>query len=111
LIWHECDKPFVRLGGIWHQRRIMVHNPWSGFRSPSRLNGLPLVPHDCAWVFYLALRTQGIVPGRVGVTEISWIGNHYRPIGLGAAASTQRCWNRMRRWFDRRARERFRGIM
>jgi hypothetical protein len=111
VIWHEAGGSLVLTHDETGSEEVEVNNPWAGWTesSASPVREFPGISSVCPWLFRLTLRTQGVVPGRTGVSELYWLGNRYRPIGGGAPASTQRCWNRLRRWFDRQMRRQIRA--
>ena len=44
-------------------------------------------------------------PSAIGRSGFQWLGNHYRPIGLGADPKTERWWQRLRRWVAKNGRK------
>lgn len=97
-LWHIPSGPLPLLPGRAWQRARWIEDPMQGWKE--RKTGLdPTVPFFGAGhsgIVWFNAEATGPDGEEIGMSSFEWIGNRYRPEGLGAHPATESWWRRLR---------------
>jgi hypothetical protein len=96
-LWHIPSGP-LPLRPAGNEAYGWITDPWSGWTE--RLTGAdPTEPYfGAGHPGIFRLHVCPCWQGKIGVSGFEWIGNRYRMLGHGAHPSTEKWWQRLRRW-------------
>jgi hypothetical protein len=80
-----------------------IHDPWAGW-TEIRTGGRADRPWfgDSPKTIWLEAHTNSRqTEGAIAMSEFSWIGNYWRPVGQSADPSTEKYWNRLCRYLKK----------
>jgi hypothetical protein len=112
LLWHQPGGPLPLVESDGRVRGSVIENPWDGWRE-QRPGANPRVPWlgDPPQVFQFHLWPDGSPLERrsllssdspyLGVSSMSWIGNHWAAVGKPAHPDTSRWWRSWTAWVRR----------
>ena len=97
-LWHIPSGPLPLIAGRAWQRARWIEDPMLGWKE--RKTGLdPTVPFFGAGhpgIVWFNAEIAGPEGEEIGMSGFEWIGNRYRPEGLGARPETKRWWGKLR---------------
>jgi hypothetical protein len=110
-LWHvpSGPLPFLRADDV--DAEDYVPDPWKGWKEEVEGNKEfnPTFGSAAVGIIMLSASSKshrdrpqaGHFMPAIGLSAFSWIGNHYSAIGLPALESTEKVWNKIKRWLKK----------
>jgi hypothetical protein len=105
-LWHIPSGPLPLLGETNKDPDGIVENPWEGW-TEKRTGAHYWVPYFGAGhpgIITLTVKTVGReATESIGLSDFGWIGNWYRIVGSAAHPTTDKFWQKLKRWIKKQA--------
>jgi len=99
--------PPTSLNGREPTEDDLIMNPWKGWSTqPSFKYWFPDFGGGHPGVFRLTICSNSKnYPGKIGISGVEWIGDHFKIIGHGADNHSKAYWNKLKNWVKKNAKQ------